>query len=204
MTQALFLILLSYVVGSIPTGYWIGRLKGIDIRTQGSGNIGATNVFRTLGKGIGVGCLGVDIFKGWFAAGVIAGWAWYPGSGLTWMDTQLLHGVAAILGHSYTCFLKFKGGKGVATSAGVLLAVIPKALLVAILVWVIVVALRRMVSLGSLLSANLLPPLVILFYRTHPDFLKLIWVCVALAILVTYRHRTNIQRLLKGEEHKIF
>lgn len=193
----------SYLLGSIPTGYWIGRSRGVDIRKVGSGNIGATNVLRTLGRGWGLLCLCLDLVKGWIAAGVLAALSYSPQSPWTLIDQQLAHGVMAILGHSYTCFLNFRGGKGVATSAGVLAAIAPAGLIISLMIWIAVVAVTRIVSLGSLIAANLLPVCVLILYKEREGFIRLILICIALALLITYRHRGNIKRLLSGEEPKI-
>ena len=202
MHVTLLLLPVSYLLGSIPTGYWVGLARGVDVRTIGSGNTGATNVFRALGRGFGFLCLAIDMAKGWIAAGVVATWSYSADCPWTLVDNQLLHGVTAILGHTYTCFLRFRGGKGVATSTGVLLAIVPAAVLISVTIWVAVVGFTHYVSLGSLMAANLLPVLVIVLYHARDGFFRLVLVCVVLALFLSYRHRANIGRLLRGEERK--
>lgn len=194
---------IAYLLGSIPTGFLVAKARGVDIRAVGSGNIGATNVFRILGKAAGVIVLLVDAAKGfvavYFAARLLAGW-FYPDASpraLEWF--QLGAGVAAILGHNYTCWLHFKGGKGIATSAGALVALVPWALLVALGIWILVFALSRYVSLASICAAFALPFAAALFGAS----LTLILVTAALAALAIYKHRANIKRLLNGTENRI-
>jgi glycerol-3-phosphate acyltransferase PlsY len=191
----------GYLLGSLPTGYLVGRLRGVDIRTTGSGNIGATNVFRVLGKPAGVFVLAVDAVKGALAAGglplaardlVECGCCW-PGEVLA-----TTAGVAAILGHNYTCWLGFKGGKGIATSAGVLLALMPAALGVCFGVWLAVFAASRYVSLASIAAAAALPFAVWFTGRG----LVLTLMGLALGALAIYKHRPNIRRLRDGTEHR--
>lgn len=195
--------LAAYLIGSLPTGYLVGRAKGIDLRKEGSGNIGATNALRVLGKGIGGLVLLVDMAKG-----VLSCWVapWVPvllGAATQEVDAdhllyQLIGGVGAVLGHSFTCWLRFKGGKGVATAAGVFLALAPWAALVCVLLFAIVVALTGYVSLGSIVAAMALPVAVYFFH--YPFLLTLFTTLVAL--LVIYRHRSNLKRLLNGTELK--
>jgi acyl phosphate:glycerol-3-phosphate acyltransferase len=196
-------LLAAYLLGSIPTGFLVAKARGVDIRTVGSGNIGATNVFRILGKTAGALVLLADAAKGYLAvfavARFFAGWdPRGPGSpSLEWF--KLGAGVAAILGHNYTCWLRFKGGKGIATSAGVLVGLVPWALLVALGTWIVVFALSRYVSLASICAAFVLPFAVWLFRGS----LALIVVTGALAALAIYKHKANIKRLLNGTENRI-
>lgn len=190
----------GYLLGSLPTGYLVGRARGVDIRRAGSGNIGATNVLRVLGKPAGFFVLAVDALKG--LAAVLALGRWLPRFLVTTPDhaelTAIVAGVAAILGHNYTCWLGFKGGKGIATSAGVLLALMPAALGWCFLVWVVVFALSRYVSLASISAAAALP-FAVWFTGRGP---LLTGVALALGALAIYRHRANIRRLLDGTEHR--
>ncbi|HOW67022.1 MAG TPA: glycerol-3-phosphate 1-O-acyltransferase PlsY [Verrucomicrobiota bacterium] len=194
----------GYFLGSIPTGYLAGRCRGIDIRRLGSGNIGATNVMRFLGRPVGVAVLLTDALKGYLACTVlVSGVMRLPVFGVTagtlpaeWL--ALTGGVSAILGHNYTCWLGFKGGKGIATSAGVLLGLMPAALLVCLAVWGVVFGVSRYVSLASILAAASLPPAV---FFTHGSG-AMISVSVFLAIMAIYKHRSNIQRLIQGQEHR--
>src|SRR5713226_2896418 len=146
--------LAAYLLGSVPTGYLVARARGIDIRTVGSGNIGATNVFRYLGKPAGIFVLLADALKGLLAVIVlsklIGGW-FYPNADVLEREWfEICAGASAILGHNYTCWLYFKGGKGIATSAGVLAALVPGPLLIILGIWILVFALTRYVSLASL------------------------------------------------------
>ena len=196
-------LLIAYLLGSIPTGFLVAKARGVDIRTVGSGNIGATNVFRILGKTAGIFVLLADAAKGWLAVFVVArlvcGWC-YPGAekqAQEWFN--LGAGVAAILGHIYTCWLHFKGGKGIATSAGVLLALVPGALLIALGIWIVVFALSRYVSLASISAAFSLPFAAWL----RGESKTIIAVIAGLAVLAIYKHKANIKRLMKGTENRI-
>jgi acyl phosphate:glycerol-3-phosphate acyltransferase len=202
-------VLVGYLLGSIPTGFLVARAKGVDIRATGSGNIGATNVFRVVGKGPGIFVLAVDALKGFVACEAVAGLGcWIAGQGFRWLaalDTSpsaeyfpLVGGFAALLGHNYTCWLGFKGGKGIATSAGVLLALFPKALLAVLGVWALIFAVSRYVSLASIAGAFGLPFFVLIFGYSKERF----WVSVVMTILAIYKHRTNIRRLMAGTEHR--
>lgn len=187
------LLVLAYLVGGIPFGYLAGRLvKGVDLRRVGSGNLGATNAIRQLGWGWGVGVFGLDLFKGWLAVGLAqrlgaASPAWLP----------LAAGLAAILGHSFTPYLGFRGGKGVATSAGVFLRLAPVATGLTLLVFAVVVLASRIVSLSSLTAATAMP--LFLFWRQPGDRL-LLGFALVIALLIWIRHRANLRRLLRGEE----
>src|SRR3954447_8707161 len=196
-------LVLSYLLGSIPTGFLVAKARGVDIRKFGSGNIGATNVFRYLGKPAGIFVLLVDALKGWVAvagvASVILMW-WFAGRSPTFHDAlSVSAGVAAILGHNFTCWLHFKGGKGIATSAGVLIALVPKALLIILAVWIIVFALTRFVSLASICASATLP--FAEWFTSHN--LIMTGVTTAIAALAIYKHRGNIKRLLNGTESRI-
>src|SRR5215475_9823069 len=153
--------LTAYLLGSIPTGFLVAKARGTDIRTIGSGNIGATNVFRYLGTKAGVFVLLVDALKGWLAVAVLAGLFanWFHGAtDLAARERlEIIAGLSAILGHNYTCWLYFKGGKGIATSAGVLVALVPGALVIIFAIWVVVFALTRYVSLASICASAALP-----------------------------------------------
>lgn len=207
MEYVLYIVaaVLAYLCGSVPTGYLVAKARGVDIRSLGSGNIGATNVFRILGKKAGIFVLLVDAFKGF------AGCAWVPllvvklfGSAATptpqtmeWL--YIIGGMSSILGHNYTCWLNFKGGKGIATSAGVILALFPQAFLIAFGVWAIVTAVTRYISLASVTAAAVLP------FATWAvgQSLKLIVLAAIMGALAIYKHKANIQRLLNGTESKI-
>lgn len=191
----------AYLLGSIPTGYLVARARGIDIRTVGSGNIGATNVFRMVGKTAGVFALVVDGLKGYAACTWLCDWvlAILVGPTANMEFYRILAGIAAVLGHNFTCWLKFKGGKGIATSAGVYFALAPLAAGVALGTWIIVFALGRYVSVASIAAAVALPAAVWL----TPNSLILRIVTTALGLLAIYKHKSNIQRLLNGTERRL-
>jgi glycerol-3-phosphate acyltransferase PlsY len=185
----------AYFIGSIPTGYLLARARGIDIRSTGSGNIGATNVFRVLGKTAGVTVLLVDALKGFVPARFVL-------IGATPENMEyhaMVAGLFAILGHNFTCWLRFKGGKGIATSAGVLIALVPMALLMALGVWIAVFAASKYVSLASIAAAFVLP-FAVWGTGQSPAMLALTTVLSALAIV---KHKSNIGRLLNGTENRI-
>lgn len=187
-------LLLSYLAGSLPTGLWLGLwLRGIDIREEGSKNIGATNTMRVLGKSLGATALACDIAKGLVPVVFIARLA--PG------DTYLpmLCGVAAILGHSFSLFLRFRGGKGVATSAGVFLGLAPWPMAIAVAVFAAVLALTRMVSAGSVCAAAALA--ISVWFFVLPVVVQVAAVLVAALVIV--KHRSNIKRIVQGEENRI-
>ena len=191
----------AYLLGSIPTGYLVARAKGIDIRAVGSGNIGATNVFRMVGKTAGVFALIIDGLKGYVACTWLCDWVLTFMGGPT-ADTELyriLAGITAVLGHNFTCWLKFKGGKGIATSAGVFFALAPLAAGIALATWIVAAVLTRYVSIASIVAAVALPTAVWL----TKDSLLLGIVTTALGLLAIFKHRGNIQRLLNGTEQRI-
>jgi acyl phosphate:glycerol-3-phosphate acyltransferase len=192
--------LIAYLLGSIPTGYLAGRLRGIDIRDKGSGNIGATNVFRVLGKPAGIIVLLIDALKGYAACAWVANLVmnWFPARVGEDDALRITAGLAAILGHNFTCWLKFRGGKGIATSAGVLGALVPGALIIAFSIWIIVFALTRYVSLASIAASFALPFATWITTRN----VTLTLVTGAMAALAIYKHRSNIQRLMQGTENR--
>ncbi len=197
--------LAAYLLGSIPTGYLVARSRGVDIRKVGSGNIGATNVLRTLGKPAGIFVFVVDALKGfvaaryvgWFAYKILAGGV--EESSTTEEALKIIGGIVAILGHNYTCWLKFKGGKGIATSAGVALALLPVAMGIAVVTFTIVCFTTRYVSVASMAAATILP-----FAAWWParSSRTMIGVAAVIAALAIYKHRTNIQRLMNGTENR--
>jgi glycerol-3-phosphate acyltransferase PlsY len=194
MVSYLSVALVSYLLGSLPTGYLAGRIRGIDIRASGSGNIGATNVFRTLGKTAGITVLLIDALKGFAACRFVPLlFAAEPTESL-----QIVGGFSAILGHNYTCWLRFKGGKGIATSAGVLLGWLPASLAIVLGVWLVVFVLSRYVSLASIVAALTLP---FAAWLTHGSP-RMVLIAALVGALAIYKHRTNIRRLLDGTEHR--
>ncbi len=190
-----FALLAAYLVGSIPTSFLAGKLAaGIDLREHGSKNLGATNVFRVLGWKYAVPVLLLDAGKGLVAAVVLARWVgpepWAP----------FLLGTAAVVGHVYTVFLRFKGGKGVATAAGVMIGVAPVAIGISVGIWIVVVLASGLVSLASVLASLAFPAVC---RMVNPGDLYSFGAGVVLALLIVYTHRSNIRRLLSGTEARI-
>ena len=198
--------LAAYLLGSIPTGFLVARSRGIDIRTVGSGNIGATNVLRILGKPAGIFVLLMDALKGFIACrffgAIIYGLLIGPVAEDSSLEEflKITGGLFAILGHNYTCFLKFKGGKGIATSAGVALALLPVALGVVLGLWILLLAITRYVSVASIGAAAVLP-----FAAWWPgrNSRTMIIVAAVIGALAIYKHRTNMQRLMDGTENRV-
>lgn len=185
------LLLIAYLLGSIPTGLLLARAAGVDIRSSGSGNIGATNVYRTLGRSVGILTLAGDCLKG-LAPVLVAKYLHLPD---IWIAAV---GLAAFLGHVYTIFLRFKGGKGVATALGVFLGVAPLAVLGVLLIFVAVVWKSRYISLGSIVAALAMPLLVALLDPRPP----LVLMTLIIASLVIWKHKDNIGRLRAGTENR--
>jgi acyl phosphate:glycerol-3-phosphate acyltransferase len=198
--QWLWPLALFYFVGSIPTGFLIGKARGIDIRQHGSGNIGATNVWRVLGWKWGLVAFVSDFLKGFLLLFLYQQNFNADGEIGTNCFFLVIAGVTAIIGHNYTPWLGFKGGKGIATSAGVLAALMPPVLGVALSLWIVATLVTRMVSVGSILAAASLAPLTWYFYPGNWIYFGL--ACLA-GLLAIWRHRSNIQRLLAGTESRI-
>ena len=192
--------LAAYLLGSIPTGYLVAKARGIDIRAAGSGNIGATNAMRVLGKPAGIFVLLLDALKGYAAAGWLPLLAMHIFKVPNAENVAILAGIFAVLGHNYTCWLKFKGGKGIATTAGVYLALAPWALLAALVVFMLAVLLTRYVSVGSIAAAIAVSAAV---WILPPHDLLLGIVTTALGALAVYKHKSNIQRLMNRTENRL-
>jgi glycerol-3-phosphate acyltransferase PlsY len=197
-----FLVIGSYLLGSIPFGYLAGRIAGIDIRRCGSGNVGATNVIRTLGKGYGYPVFVTDFLKGFAAVkmSMLIATRLQP----EWNSPEMFGIVAAIssvIGHSFPVWLHFKGGKGVATSAGALFGLAPVAALIGAAVWILTFALTRYVSVASVAAAAALPIIILIITWLRQTAGKsLFYLSVCLAALVIWRHRSNLSRLVRGTE----
>ena len=189
----------AYLMGSIPTGVIVGRLKGIDVRKQGSGNVGATNVTRVVGKVPGLIVLVVDVLKGWVPVHLLSSMAVGWGASLSLDLLKILFGLAAVAGHIWNPFLNFKGGKGVATALGILWGLDLRVCLGAVAIWLIVAFMTRYVSIASSAAALAAPFLMTLLGL--PTSWVLGGIAVSLAIL--FRHRENFLRLLHREEHRI-
>ena len=203
--------LLGFLLGSIPFGLLMGKFKGIDIRDHGSGNIGATNVFRTLGKPSGITCLLLDFAKGLVPV-LIAKNMVQPmmaDQQFTAQSIEVLTALAAIMGHNYSPWIGFKGGKGIATTAGAITALMPFGLVLLILVWAIFTFTTKYVSVGSIAAAASLPILVITGSAYHGKLANGTWnkplfiFSLIAAILAIWKHRANIARLKAGTENRI-
>lgn len=194
----------GYLSGSLPFGYWAGKLKGIDIRQHGSGNIGATNVFRVLGKGMGIPVFILDALKGWLPAWLAGLWLQQQGAALELVSAAaVVAGLAAVLGHMFTFWLGFKGGKGVATTAGVLLGIAPLAMLGGLAVWLLFFFTTRYVSLASMMAGvGVVATMAITMARSGRWDQVMLGFGVLIMLLVIVRHRSNITRLLAGTESK--
>jgi acyl phosphate:glycerol-3-phosphate acyltransferase len=194
----------GYLLGSFPAGYLAGRLAGVDVRAVGSGNIGATNVLRVLGKRWGYPVFLIDAFKGFAAVRLAFLFVTY------WPDARpyaeyfaILAAIMSVAGHSFPAWLRFKGGKGVATSAGALIGLMPLAVPLVFLVWVVVFETTRYVSLASIIAAIALPIIVSLLARwKFVDTWALIYFSILIMLLVLWRHRSNCSRLLNGTEQR--
>ncbi|MHB8121157.1 MAG: glycerol-3-phosphate 1-O-acyltransferase PlsY [Desulfuromonadaceae bacterium] len=184
-------VVAAYLTGSIPTGLLLGKAYGIDVRTEGSGNIGATNLYRTVGRKVGIITLVCDCLKGLFPV-VLVTFSTLPPEFAAWV------GLAAFCGHVFSVFLKFKGGKGVATALGVFLALAPLAVAIAIALFAVLMFIWRYVSLGSIAAAAVMPLAVFLLGESN----SVTTVTVIIALIVIARHHENIKRLLAGSENK--
>ncbi len=190
--EIILILIISYLIGSIPTAYIVGRICAkVDIRTVGSCNVGASNVYRVVGKAAGIDVLIIDILKGLLPVCAV---------GLLEFDTihKIIAGLGAISGHTWTIFLKFKGGKGVATGLGVFFGLTPIPVLIVLVIFILVVAISKYIALGSIIGALLLPPLLLLFEKEN--IIKIFGIAVSLLIVI--RHIPNIKRLIIGKEHK--
>jgi acyl phosphate:glycerol-3-phosphate acyltransferase len=189
------------LIGSIPTAYIFGRvIKGIDIRRFGSGNVGATNTFRVIGRMSGLIVLLLDILKGYICAAYLASFFMYISPSVARPELyRILMGVSAIAGHSWPVFLGFKGGKGVATSAGVIIGLIPKIFLLGFLVWAIVFFITGYVSAASIIASVTIPFFTLIFGEPAEIVVFMSLLCV----LLVYKHKSNLKRLRRGEEKRI-
>ncbi|MFH0761317.1 MAG: glycerol-3-phosphate 1-O-acyltransferase PlsY [Bacteroidota bacterium] len=201
MEISILLILIAYLIGSVPTSVWVGRLfYGIDVREHGSGNAGATNTIRVLGYKAGIPVMLFDVFKGWLAV-QLATWIAIPDTGdegITYL--KIACAIAAVLGHIFPVYVGFRGGKGVGTLAGVGIALYPLALLIVLAIFILTLALTRYVSLSSILAAVSFP--FIVYFITGERHLALLILAILVAIFIPMTHRKNIARLLKGEENR--
>ncbi|MEN8928389.1 MAG: glycerol-3-phosphate 1-O-acyltransferase PlsY [Flavobacteriales bacterium] len=196
-------IVLAYILGSIPTAVWVGKkIYDKDIREFGSGNAGATNTFRVLGKKAGIPVLIFDVLKGWFSVYVLSHSLGLDTMTNSFMNIQILLGIAAVVGHIYPVFANFSGGKGVATTLGVVIALDPIAAFSCMGVFLLVLLLSRIVSVSSMIAAVSFPLFVILIYKS--EYISLNWFSVIMSMLIIITHTKNIGRLINGKEPKVF
>jgi glycerol-3-phosphate acyltransferase PlsY len=214
MLNLLFVVLLSYLVGSIPTSIIISKLtSGIDIRQHGSGNAGGTNVFRVLGWKLGITTIILDALKGAVAVVLVARlyFGSFPFPNSTPFDdftlVQIIAGIAAVIGHIWTVFAGFKGGKGIATALGFLITIITVDMLFALAVFIVVVTFSRYISLGSITAAISVPLILIIrenvFGVDIQGYHTILPFVIAVSLLVVYTHRANLARLINGNENRI-
>lgn len=198
-------LLLAYLFGSIPTAVWIGQaFYGIDVREYGSGNAGATNTFRVLGKKAGIPVMLLDILKGWTATNLVAFIGLSvtgPEHSIQFVNYQLALGVVAVMGHLFPVFAGFRGGKGIATLFGMILAVHLPSALICVLVFVVVLLLTKYVSLSSISAGFAFTFSVVFVYQVSVKAIVIYGMCICILILVT--HQKNIERLLRGRESKV-
>jgi glycerol-3-phosphate acyltransferase PlsY len=190
--KILLVILVSYILGSIPFGYIIAKIKGVDITKLGSGNIGATNVGRNLGKPYFFIVLFLDAIKGFIPTILF--------KLLFGLEYGILAGLFSVIGHSYSIFMKFKGGKGVATGLGVSIALIPIETIIGFGVWFLVLMIFKIMSLASIISA--ISVFIVVLFLEKSSLIKI--VCGIIAVLIVLRHKSNIERIIKGTEPKFY
>jgi glycerol-3-phosphate acyltransferase PlsY len=194
----------GYACGALPFGYWAGKMKGIDIRQHGSGNIGATNVIRVLGKGIGIPVFLLDMLKGWLPVFLASGWMTATGADMQMVSTaKVVGGLSAVLGHMFTFFLSFKGGKGIATTAGVLLGMSLAGFFGGWVAWLVLFFATKYVSLASIAAALAVPvSMALVMWRERQWDGVMLAFGIVVMVLAIYKHRANIQRLLAGTENR--
>jgi glycerol-3-phosphate acyltransferase PlsY len=194
--------ILAYLLGSIPTAVWVGKKwYGLDVREHGSKNAGATNTFRVLGKKPGIVVLLIDVLKGTLATAAPVLYLTIPGNEEHLMNIQLLSAICAVIGHLYPVFAGFRGGKGVATSLGVIIGMQPIAALCCLIVFLVVFIASKYVSLGAMSAALTFP--IVTYFFLKITYLPFLTFAVLLCSLVIFSHRKNIERLWKGEENKM-
>ena len=204
--EIILFILLSYLTGAFPSAVWVGKtFFNTDVREFGSGNAGATNTFRVLGKKAGIPVLFMDVFKGWLVVNYVE----FLSNSLTlaqgapeiYFETQLVFGISAVIGHLFPVYTGFRGGKGIATMLGLLIGLHPEAAMYSFLVFVVIFLITKYVSLGSILASLAFPVIIILFLGSTNSSLNLFAIFVPILSLIT--HQKNIERLLRGEETKV-
>jgi acyl phosphate:glycerol-3-phosphate acyltransferase len=194
-------LLAAYLVGSIPSAVWVGRtFYNIDVREYGSGNAGATNTFRVLGKKPGIAVLIMDILKGFLAVKLAYFMGDYDSQSPEFIDFELALAVCGLLGHIFPVFVGFRGGKGVATMLGILIGIHPPAALICAITFIVTLYFSGYVSLSSMAAGIVFPVIIMVFYSTNSS-INIFSLAVAILILVT--HQRNIERILKGEESRV-
>jgi glycerol-3-phosphate acyltransferase PlsY len=199
----IFVIITGYFLGSLPFSFWIGKFKGVDLRKVGSGNVGATNLSRALGPGWGISAFVLDLGKGLLAV-ILAGYICnlFKTSALSLSILKIIGGISSIIGHNWSMWLNFKGGKGVATSAGVFLGLAPLSLFFTVVVWLAIFVSFKYVSLASIIASISLPLWMWLGIGGKVALPIIIFSCIV-SILIIIRHRSNIKRLIQGKENKM-
>ena len=203
-TEHILFLILAYLTGSFPSAVWVGKFfYNKDVREYGSGNAGATNTFRVLGKGAGIPVLLMDVFKGWVSVNYIYFFSSIPSVPSAFFELQLAFGIAAVIGHLFPIYTGFRGGKGIATLLGLLVGLNPIAAISSIVVFIIVFLISKYVSLGSILASVAFPVVVfmVLDEKDVNSSLELFSVFVPILTLIT--HQKNIERLIRGEENKV-
>ena len=199
MVYLILMLLAAYLIGSIPTSIWIGKwFYNIDIREHGSGNAGATNTIRVLGWKPGIPVLLFDVFKGWLSVSLIHLTNFYVTGSIEFVNFQLILGVAATLGHIFPVYARFRGGKGVSTLVGIVLALSPLSILICFLIFVLVLVITKYVSLSSLIAGISFPIVVIVILKIIILSMVIFSICVSILLILT--HVKNIKRLLRKEE----
>jgi acyl phosphate:glycerol-3-phosphate acyltransferase len=203
--ENLYLALLmigAYLLGSIPSAVWVGKwFFGVDVREHGSKNAGATNTFRILGKKAGIPVLFFDVFKGWLAVRLFASISHFESGTSQLINFQIALGILAVVGHIFPVYVNFKGGKGVATLLGIILAIHFKAALVAFIIFAVVFVISKYVSLGAIIAAVFFPFILIYGFKVQSTSLQ--YFATAISVLLILTHRKNIYRLLKRQENKM-
>ena len=205
MSFSIFAVaIFSYLLGSIPSGFLAGRIAGVDIRRHGSGNIGATNVLRLLGKKYGYAVFFADALKGFLAVRLAILFAEHSETTRMFSDYfGIIAALVCVIGHAFPVWLKFKGGKGVATSAGVMLGLAPVATMIAVVVWIVIFETTRYVSVASVTAAVALPTAIGILLRFHvTNSAAIFYSAIVLAAVVCWRHRSNFARLVRGTEQR--
>jgi len=196
----IILLILAYLIGSIPTSVWVGKIfYKIDVREHGSGNAGATNTFRVLGVKAGIPVFLFDTFKGWLAVKLILLVHFIPAS--NYVTYEIFLGISSILGHIYPVFAQFRGGKGVSTTLGIIIAINPLSALILLIIFAISLIITRYVSLSSIICALSYPILIIYYSNVSSDSLIIFSIIIAIVVILT--HQKNIKRLFSNEEKKV-